>query len=145
MKILGIDIGFSRVGFAIGDTITPIAFPREVIDYNHYLDHILYYIDNEEIEKIVIGMPYSLSGQNENSDHIQKIKNEIEKIKNVLKKKTEKITVETFDEQFTSKIAQQSLSALGFSAKKQKGKKDSIAASIILQGYLDRFFFLISL
>jgi putative Holliday junction resolvase len=142
MKILGVDIGFSRVGFAIGDTLTSLAFPREITQYSKYLLHIEKYIQDEAIEKIVVGMPHSLSGQDNDSEHIQKIADEIEKITQLVEKFPENIAVETFDEQFTSKIAEQSLYTMGFSAKKQKGKKDDMAAAIILQGYLDRQKFL---
>jgi len=102
----------------------------------------------ENIEKIVIGVPNNMTLENpensqnsEKSQHIQKILAEISEIKKSTKKleiSGRTIEVLTFDEQFTSKIAEQSLYTLGYSAKKQKGKKDNMAAAIILQGYLDR-------
>ena len=155
MQILGLDIGFSRTGFAIGNTITGLAFPREIVQYEEYLQKILWYIEEsgEGIEKIVIGVPNNMShsenvgrmqcGSIENSgkndDHMQKILAEISRITQLVENsKKPEISVETFDEQFTSKIAEQSLYTMGYSAKKQKGKKDNMAAAIILQGYLDR-------
>lgn len=152
MSILGIDIGFSRTGFAVGSTFTGLAFPREIVKYSEYLQKILWYLDEkksgENIEKIVIGVPNNMTLENpensqnsEKSQHIQKILAEISEIKKSTKKleiSGRTIEVLTFDEQFTSKIAEQSLYTLGYSAKKQKGKKDNMAAAIILQGYLDR-------
>ena len=147
MQILGLDIGFSRTGFALGGTFTGLAFPREIVDYSQYLEKIEWYLEKsgEGIEKIVVGVPnnmthseYTDSSKNsgKSTDHMQKILEEIEKIKTISEKYS--VSVETYDEQFTSKIAEQSLYTMGYSAKKQKGKKDNMAAAIILQGYLDR-------
>ena len=150
MQVLGLDIGFARTGFAMGNTLTGLAFPREIVDYKDYLQKILWYIEKsgENIEKIVVGVPNNMthsefSGEKKKSgkqdSHIQKILEEISEIQKTLKNAGyENIPVDVFDEQFTSKIAEQSLYTLGYSAKKQKGKKDNMAAAIILQGYLER-------
>lgn len=136
MQVLGLDIGFSRTGFALGNTVTGLAFPREIVAYTDYIQKIIWYLESsgEGIEKIVVGMPNMLSGGE--SDHMQKIAKEIHKIRTIASDFS--VEVDEYDEQFTSKIAEQSLYLMGFSAKKQKGKKDNMAAAIILQGYLDR-------
>lgn len=140
MNILALDIGFSRTGFAIGSTETSLAFPREIIEYAQYKEHLEWYCKDsgENIKKIIIGVPNTLfeNTSGETSEHLQKIQQEIKNIQKIAEKY--QIQVDTFDEQFTSKIAEQSLYTMGFSAKKQKGKKDAMAAAIILQGYLDR-------
>lgn len=131
MNILCLDIGFSRVGLAIGNTNVGIAFPREIIAFKDYLLTIEKIIQSEKINMILIGDPKLMS--NENSVHRDKILAEKLKIEKYCN-----IKVALFDERFTSKIAENSLHEMGYSMKKQKNKKDNIAASIILQGWLDR-------
>lgn len=130
MRYLALDIGFSRVGTAVGEYSTGLAFARETLAYSTYQEKILQIIQEENIEALVIGIPNSLSGKK--SEHQEKILQEIQLIK-----KKFSLPVHTFDEQFTTKIAEQSLHFLGVKSKKQKGKKDTMAAAIILQGFLD--------
>lgn len=127
---LGLDIGFSRVGTSVGTTITGLAFARDILDYKTYKQEITKTIQEENIDALVVGMPNSLSG--DDSDHQQKIIKEIQILTKIFS-----IPVYTFDEQFTTRIAEQSLHFMGINSKKQKGKKDAMAAAIILQGFLD--------
>lgn len=132
-KYLALDIGFARVGTAIGESQIGLAFPREILAYNSYISDIEKIIDAEKIDAIVVGVPNNLSG--EMSEHTEKIFSEINRLKKIFAQKN--IPIHTFDEQFTTKIAEQSLQFMGIKAKKQKNKKDAMAAAIILQGFLD--------
>jgi len=55
MKIIGLDIGFARVGVAIGDTEIKLAFPREQLDFKIYLQKLKKIIQDENVQAIVIG------------------------------------------------------------------------------------------
>jgi putative Holliday junction resolvase len=131
MNILCLDIGFSRVGLAVGNTSLKIAFPREIINFKNYLSVIKNIIKLEDINMVLIGDPKLMS--NEDSPHRSKIFEEKSKIEKYCN-----IKVSLFDERFTSKIAENSLHEMGYSMKNQKNKKDNIAACIILQGWLDK-------
>ena len=126
-KILGIDWGEKRCGIAISDEEGKFAFAREVCAPEIIIERIKYYIKEEEISKIVIGMPTSLSGD--------------EKIKSRLGKFTEEIRVlgvevVFFDERFTSGVVDQIFLEQKISQKKGREFRDAIAAQIILEDYL---------
>lgn len=136
MKILGLDIGFSRVGVAIGNDVIGMAFPRETIPFESYLLEIKKIIETENIKKIIIGDPRPMNNnqgdEGKSEIHRQKILREKENIETTLS-----LPVEVFDERCTTLIAEASLREMGVSAKNQKKSKDSVAAAIILQGWLD--------
>ena len=90
-----------------------------------------YLIDNTVV-KIIIGEPKSLNGRETNSSEI---------VKNFHKKITKKynyISIELYDERFTSKMAKSIMIASGINKNKRKNKDtvDKISAIIILQDYL---------
>ncbi len=133
MNILGLDIGFARVGVAIGNTDIGLAFPRETSPFEKYLCDIKNIITTENIEEIVIGDPKPMNGDLEEKNmHRKKILAEKEKLEEIFS-----LPVHVFDERCTSLIATASLHEMGVKAKDQKKSKDSVAASIILQGWID--------
>ena len=134
MNILGLDIGFARVGIAIGNTEIGLAFPRETSMFEKYLCDIKKIILEENIKAIVIGDPKPMNGDENNTNvHRKKILKEKEKIEEIFS-----LPVYVFDERCTSIIASASLHEMGVKIKNQKKSKDSIAAAIILQGWLDK-------
>lgn len=123
MIYLGIDWGEKRIGLALGDSETRIATPFKVVAG---MSDIFPIIKEEEIDIIVIGKPYSIS----NSKF--KISKEFSYFLNTLKEKTG-VQIFTVDERLTSKAADALVGN-----KKTKAARDSIAAMLILQSYLDR-------
>jgi len=123
MIYLGIDWGEKRIGLALGDGETKIATPFCVV---RDLEETLKIIKEEEIDVVVIGKPYSVS----NVEH--KIS---DKFTNFLKRleKDSSVKVETIDERLSSKAADALVGT-----KKTKAARDSIAAMLILQSYLDK-------
>jgi len=130
MKVLGIDMGFARVGVAVLDTEVGIAFPREVISFASYLSVLKSLIDEEGIELIVIGDPDGGGDIDNHRVAIQKEKLRLEESFN--------ISVECFDERYTSRIAEQSLFLVGKGTHEVKKVSDSISAVLILQGWYER-------
>ena len=130
MNVLGLDIGFARVGFAIGSTDIGLAFPRAQHAFEVYLLEVKKLIEEEHVEAIVIGDPKLMSG--EGSEHQKKTLKEKENLETLFE-----IPVHVFDERFTTQIAENSLHEMGVKAKKQKKSKDSVAAALILQNWLD--------
>jgi len=124
--ILGIDFGQAKVGLAVADTETKIAFALSILENNNQLlDNLREIIQEKEIGKIVLG--------------ITKYGNKEDPNKNNFGKKLEenfKIPVELHNEMFTTKMAQNNLKESGA---KNIGKiDDSESAKIILQSWLDR-------
>lgn len=131
MRTLGLDWGEVRVGAAISDPDGKIAFPLEkVLDATEAPDEIKNIVIDLGVEKIIIGMPKNLSGQETPST---------KKVEEFVKNLKERVAckLEMVDERFTSVEAGKKLSDSGMNEQKQRIIKDNIAAQIMLQQYLD--------
>src|SRR3989339_428521 len=122
-RYLGIDWGEKRIGLALGDDETGIATPCGVADS---AAGVLDLTKKEEIDKIIIGLPVKMSGEkNETPPAFDKFVKYL--------RANSGVPVEFMDERLTSKAAD----ALP-GTKKTKAARDSIAAMLILQAYLDK-------
>ena len=130
---MGIDYGSKYIGLAVSDRSNTIAHSKEVItrtDLKKDLETIKDYLKDYEIDEIVVGMPTSLNGTK--GPRAQKTQQFINFLNNHLE-----IKVSTWDERFTTLIADQSMIDADISRKKRKKMVDKIAAALILQNYLD--------
>uniref|UniRef100_A0A7C4R5R7 Putative pre-16S rRNA nuclease n=1 Tax=candidate division CPR3 bacterium TaxID=2268181 RepID=A0A7C4R5R7_UNCC3 len=133
MRILGIDYGHKRIGLAISDEMG-FAHEFEVVvgeDEGEILDYLRQLIEREQIEKIVIGLPLNMSG--EETEKAQDVREFAATLENYLDKE-----VIFEDERWTTKMVDKTLREMKISQKEARVKKDMIAAKYILQGYLDR-------
>lgn len=133
-KFIGLDVGDVRIGVAKCDPLGILATALEVIDRNvtDPIERIKEILSDEGTRKIVVGMPKSLDG----TKNIQAEK--VEKFISEMKEKIEKIEVITVDERYTTTEAEHYLK--NYSKKNGKERRkvvDMVAASIILQKYLD--------
>lgn len=132
-KFLAIDYGLKRIGIAIGDSQSRLALPYKIIENknkNFILSELKNIITDEQIDKIVIGMPYGLAGKKEDNPMMKKIK----LFSNFLKDNLG-IGIISEDERYTSRLADNLLKG------GKNKKRDDVAASLILQSYLDNKFF----
>lgn len=128
MKILGMDIGDKRIGIAVTDKDRKLSIPHSVINNDHSFEQNLDRILEENIiEKIVVGMPYTLKGE---------IGKQGKKVIDFVDKNIINIGIEIIymDERFTSKIPLKT----SINKKKMKKQIDKYSAVLILQNYLDR-------
>ena len=124
MKFLGVDYGDKRVGIAVSDEGGIFAFPRAVLqNTGKIFDEIKKICVEEEIEKIIVGVPISFSGGQ--SAQAGKVFAFVKSLKSYIA-----IPIENENEIFSTKAA------LDMGASKEK--IDQSAAAIILQSYLDR-------
>lgn len=134
-RILAIDLGTKRTGLAVTDPLKILANPLETIETGQLINYLKSYCAKEEVEAIVLGLPTRLNGQdNEMTPRVMKLKEELEKAF-----PEKKIALE--DERFTSKMALQSMIAMGSKKKDRKekaGNLDKVSAAIILQSYLEK-------
>ena len=131
MKILGIDYGDKRIGLAVTDDLGLMAHPLKVIDKSVDLVEIKKVIEEYgNIERIVVGMPITL--KDEISFKAKQVLSWIEKIKKEIN-----IPIVTWDERFSTSIAEDLLIQADASRKKRKKVIDKLAARIILQDYID--------
>lgn len=122
------DIGEKRIGIALTDSDKELSIPHSIIKNDRYFQKKFNQIlDDEAIEKIIIGMPYTLK---------KEIGEQGKKVIDFVKDKILGIGMEVVyqDERFTSKFPVD-----GY-LKKNKLRKyiDKYSAALILQSYLDR-------
>lgn len=131
--ILGIDPGSRRVGVAVSDAGGSIAFPLAVLerkDDDSYLDELAELARMREADEIVVGLPTRLDGT-EGPEAIEAVR-----IAGILRNKLG-LPVHMLDERFTTRIAQGALRANNVNSRKQKPMVDKVAATLLLQSYLD--------
>ena len=133
-RILGIDYGKKKVGFAITDALQITTNPLGTIPVHEVWKFIDKQIKEHDIETIVVG--YATHKDGNESESMQYI----HPFFKGLTKKYPQINVVWEDESYTSVIAEQSLIESGASKKTRQKKEliDTISAMLILQSYLER-------
>ncbi len=136
MKYLGLDLGTRTLGLSISDLTHTIATTYKTIryeenDYDYLLKELKKIIEQEKIEKLVLGLPKNMNNTiGESAERCMNFKKFLEENLNIV--------VEMQDERLTTKEATNYMIEANMSRKKRKQKIDSLAANIILQTYLDR-------
>ena len=133
MRILGLDVGDSRIGVAISDPVEIIATPLTVItrdDDNIAIAAIGQLVGQYDVKRIVIGLPYSLDGS---------IGRQANKVKDFVDKLSQSTNarIELRDERLSTVAAQRLLRGAGNKKAGKRSHIDAAAAAFILQGYLD--------
>jgi putative Holliday junction resolvase len=130
---MALDVGSKRIGIAISDTTQNFAFPRKAISRKNGIANISTLLLNEDVELIIVGMPYLPSGEVGTQAKITK-----QFI--VELSQSAKIKIEPVDERMSTKEAinkSEEIPYLSKKIKKDKGVLDSYSAAVILQYYLD--------
>ncbi|MBI1931405.1 MAG: Holliday junction resolvase RuvX [Ignavibacteriales bacterium] len=131
-RILAIDYGEKRIGFAISDPLKIFAIPLVTLENDHaLLNKIKKMFDEYNFTKIIIGYPLKEDGTK------TKLTEDVEKFKIVVENQF-KIPVEFVDERYSSAIAWEHIKTSVNSKKKRKDKSliDRKAAAVILEDYL---------
>ncbi len=132
-RILSIDYGQKRTGIAVTDTLQMIANGLTTVDTKNLETFILDYMQKEDVETIVVGLPKQTNG--EDSENMKRITPFVNRLKKLFPDK--KIVM--YDERFTSVLAHKAMldSGIGKKARQNKGLVDKISATIILEDYLE--------
>lgn len=133
-RIIAIDYGQKRVGFAATDELRICANALDTVHVTQAFDYLKNYIEKENVDIIVIGEPRKLDNTPSDSTRF------IEPFVNRVKKAFPSIQIVRVDERFTSKIAFQTMIDAGLKKKDRQNKAlvDKISATIILQTYLQQ-------
>jgi putative Holliday junction resolvase len=134
LRILGVDIGEKRTGFALSDPLGITAQPLPTVQglsEEQLIKNILDIAIEKEVQEIVIGLPRNMNGT------IGKAGSRTMEFVKKLKAQTD-CPVTTEDERLTTMMADRALAALGEKPRARKKKLDRMAAQLILQTYLDR-------
>ena len=131
-KILSIDFGLKRTGFAVSDDGKIFAFGLKTVESKHLMTELKALVVTEQLEEIVIGEPKRLDTSD---SHITE---NVRLLKQTLEKEFPLVKIALLDERFTSKMASAVIAQSGMKKKdrQQKGLIDEISATIILQDYL---------
>ncbi|WP_025209057.1 Holliday junction resolvase RuvX [Hippea sp. KM1] len=133
MRVLGIDYGTKKIGIAISDQTNTIALPHGVIDADEEcFSKIEEIVRENNITRIVVGMPITLKGEKgkralETEGFIEELSNRIGGVEII-----------EWDERMSTRFSERILNKANIKGRKNKKKViDKIAATFILQGYLD--------
>ncbi|MDD5170815.1 MAG: Holliday junction resolvase RuvX [Syntrophales bacterium] len=133
MKILGLDYGDRRIGVAVSDESELVAEGlTTIVRKNRRTDlHALgELIEANRVEEIVIGYPIRLDGME--GIQCEKVKQFADLVKRIFHR-----PVIFWDEAFTTKDAEDMMMRVNVKKERRRSMVDRIAASMILQNYLD--------
>ena len=135
MRYIGLDLGSRTLGVSLSDPSGIIASSLTIIrhneEYERLVNDVKKIVDEYKVEKIVLGLPKNMNGT-------IGLKGELSyKFKEMLEEKL-KLEVILEDERLSTVEATNLLISNDTSRKKRKKVVDSLAATIILQSYLDK-------
>ncbi len=133
-RILSIDYGKKRTGIAVSDPLQMIANGLTTISTSKVFEFLADYLSKEEVEIIVVGEPKQPNG--EDSENMKRVTPFVNRVRKLYPH----ISVEYFDERYTSVLAQRVILDSGTKKKERrenKGLVDFISATIILQDYME--------
>lgn len=133
MSIMAVDYGDVRTGLALSDLTETLAAPAGVIKETNYktlMKKISEFARQKGVKTIVVGHPKNMDGsEGDRAQKCQKLAKQLFERYN--------IPTELWDERQTTVIAHNSLNAVNVRGNKRKNIIDEVAATIILQDYLD--------
>ncbi len=135
MKVLALDLGTKTMGVAISDAHLMLArgletFRFELNRFDIAVGRVLYWLTQESIKTIVLGLPKNMDGSEGNQSKISR------DFKAMLEAEID-IPIILWDERLSSKMAHSHMLQGKMNKKKRKSSIDEVAAVVILQSYLD--------
>lgn len=133
MRVLAIDFGKKRLGLALCDPTGTIAAPLPPLlrQGQTWWDELQKLLIEKQVEELVVGLPLNMDGsEGASAQFCRKFAEDL--------KRRFGLPVILLDERLTSVAASSALSSAGLSSRQQRGKLDSMAASLLLQVHLQR-------
>lgn len=132
-RTLGLDVGEKRIGVAVADELGMIASPAGVVQRGDGdLQRILELARTHRAGVVVVGLPTGLSGREGPQAAVVRAFAET-----LVRTSDDTIQIEFWDERLTSAMAERALEGQGRKKNRRTGEVDALAATFILQGYLD--------
>lgn len=131
---MAIDYGLKRTGIAVTDPLQIIATGLTTVDSKIIFNFLAEYFVKETVERVIIGEPRNWD---ESDTHATPL---VKKFKEEFHKKFPAMPVTMVDERYTSKMAKDAMLEMGLTKKARRSKSlvDEIAATIMLQEYMNR-------
>lgn len=132
-KIMGIDYGDARTGIAVSDLLCSIVGSTTVIHSRNdekTIAKICELIQQNQVGEIVLGLPKNMNGtEGPRAELCREFAKKLEEATG--------LSVTMWDERRTTVEAHNILSQHNYHGKKRKDTVDAVAASLILEGYLN--------
>lgn len=128
-RILCIDYGDKRIGLALSDINWVIASPYCVLESSNAFHRIKTIIENNNVKIVLIGLPIALNGST-SGKQLEKVKKFVNKCDDTLS------NIITWDERMSTSAMICVCKEMGFNNNKRKQNIDKMAASFILDGFL---------
>jgi putative Holliday junction resolvase len=132
-RVMALDVGGRRIGVALSDSTRVLATPLTTLRAEpraRVLAEIAALVERNDVTALVVGLPLTLSG--EIGPQAQLVQSFAEELRAALK-----VPIYMFDERLTSVAAERLMQDLGIKPERRKARIDEVAASIILQDFLD--------
>ena len=132
-RVLAVDYGVRRVGLALSDPAGLIAQGLETIHTagtGETLASIVNIVEEEQVREIILGLPVNMDGT------AGEMAGKVEAFAEQLRRKVS-CDVRTWDERLTSVSARRAVQEMGGGTRGSKGSLDRIAATLLLQNFLD--------
>ncbi len=133
MRTLGVDLGDVRIGLALSDPDGRVATPLETLavrDPDDVVPSLVDAIRRHGAETVVVGLPRSLAG--EEKEAAQRARHVAERVQQLSGQK-----VHLWDERLTTVEAERTMLAQGAKRRTRRAAADRVAATLLLQTFLD--------
>ena len=132
-RIMALDVGGRRIGVALSDTTRILASPLTTLraePRDRVIAQIAALVAQHEVAEVVVGLPLTLSG--EVGPQAQTVQTFADELRRALD-----VPLHLFDERLTSVAAERMMIDMGIKPERRKARIDEVAASIILQDFLE--------
>jgi len=132
-RVLALDVGERRIGVAMSDATGTLAAPLTTLNgrvRERAIAQIVALVGQHAIDEVVVGWPLNMNGAA--GPQAQRVRVFADALEAALGR-----AVQLFDERLTTVVADQILRNMGLRPEKRRERIDEVAASIILQDYLD--------
>ena len=132
LRAMGVDPGTKRIGVAVGaaGVATPLKTLVRTKDVQGDFRRLAALAAEYEVDVVVVGLPVSLDGQRRAA--AKRALSEVQLLGHLLS-----VPVTTYDERLTTVTAERSLDHMTLTGPHRRAVVDQVAASVILQGWLD--------
>lgn len=131
---MAIDFGAKRTGLAVTDPLQIIANGLTTVETKKLMEYLKKYFQQETVDKVIIGEPKNWDDSDTHATPL------VRHFVDHFKKEFPLMPIEMVDERFTSKMASRAMIDMGMKKMQRRNKAlvDEIAATIILQEYMER-------
>ncbi|HXB36024.1 MAG TPA: Holliday junction resolvase RuvX [Puia sp.] len=133
-RIMAIDYGLKRTGLAVTDPLQIIATGLMTIESSQLIPFLKDYFKKEPVELLLIGEPKNWDDSDTHATPL------VRQVMVRLQREFPSIPLKAVDERYTSKMASRAMIDMGLKKKQRRNKAlvDEIAATILLQEYLEK-------